>query len=135
MNVIYVDMDSSSQSIALPVTLSMEGHGCALFEIRGRVKPYTSVPLYMCVDFIDNSVIGPKLLPILRRVRLKRIKGNARQEATIEHVFSKMLWLPVNRSPLEEIRVYLSDANGQVPSFDQCHLTCTLVNIPRVRSR
>ncbi len=128
-------MDSSSQSIALPVTLFMEGKGCALFELRGRVAPFTSVPLYMCIDSIENSVIGPKLLPILRRVRLKRIKGNARQAVTIEHVFSKMLWLPVNRSPVEEIRVYLSDANGQVPSFDECHLTCTLVCIPRVRSR
>lgn len=131
MNVIYVEMESSNQVVVLPTTLDMEGKGCALFEIRGRCAPFTDMPLFLCTDFIEESTIGTKMIPILRRIEL--VSAKASPEATFNQVFHKMLWLPCNRTPLNELRVYISDEYGNIRSFDYCQVSCTLVCIPNVR--
>ena len=124
-------MTSENQSVALPTTHDMEGKGCAVFEIRGSLSPYTDIPLFLCTDFIEPSVVGSKTLPILRRIQL--IPNPKSSEAIISKVFHKMLWLPTNRSTVDEFRVYISDQHGNVRSFDHCEISCTLVCIPNIR--
>ena len=131
MNVIYVEMSSSNQRVTLPKTHDMEGKGCALFEISGRVAPYTDMPLFLCVDFIEESTVGGKTLPILRRIQL--IPDDESPEASIDQVFHKMLWLPTSRDRVDELRVYISDEHGNIRSFDYCQISCTLVCIPHVK--
>ena len=124
-------MSSSNQLVSLPTTHIMERKGCALFEISGRVAPYTDMPLFLCTDFIQDSAIGPKMMPILRRIQL--LPDSESPEATLNQVFHKMLWLPTNRDAVDELRVYISDEHGNIRSFDYCQVSCTLVCIPHVK--
>ena len=124
-------MESGNQQVALPVSHDMHEKGCALFEVRGKLAPYTDIPLFLCTDFIKGSSIGMKMMPVLRRLHL--IPDTESEEAVIDQVFHKMLWLPTNRSPVDELRVYISDQHGNLRSFDYCHISCTLVCIPNVK--
>ena len=103
MNVIYVEMSSASEQIKLPTTHDMEDKGCALFEMTGRVSPYTDIPLFLCTDFVEESVVGHKMMPVLRRLHM--VPNSESSEAIIRKVFNKMLWLPTNRSKVDELRV------------------------------
>lgn len=128
MNTIYITMTSSHELVHLPIEISGHLKGCALFEINGTVYPHVDDVLYLCVDFIDESIIGSKMMPILRRIRLHRdMTGGG---GFIDHTFNKMLWLSCNRTPIKELRVYISDAQGNLPPFVRCHINCTLVLIP-----
>lgn len=132
MNVIYASMWGTSQKITLPVTLDMEQKGCALFEITGKVSPHTEKPLFLCADFLESSIMGAhRQLPVLRRITLIPEKEGQRG-ASIEQIFNKMLWLPTNRSPVKEIRLYICDERGNPAPFNECSVSCTLVCIPNI---
>ena len=126
MNAIYVNMSGPNQLVHLPIEISGHDRGCALFEITGSVHPYTDTPLYLCADFIQESFIGHKRIPILRRIKLQ---PNDTGGATLNETFNKMLWLSCNRTPIKELRTYISDAQGHIPPFEECKLSCTLVII------
>ncbi len=128
MNAIYATMTSANQFLALPVQINVGNTGCALFEAVGSVSPPINDPLFICVDFIESSMVGDLMLPILRRITLE-VQDDGKS-AVIDELFNKMLWLPINRSPITEIRVYICDEQGNIPSFKSCHLSCTLVCIP-----
>ena len=49
-----------------------ENVGCTLFEASGCFKPYFSDPLYPCMDYVQHSVLGDKLIPVLRKLKIKR---------------------------------------------------------------
>ena len=129
MNAIYVTMSSPNHLVQLPVEISGEDKGCAVLEIQGHVWPYVEQDLYLCVDFIEESFIGAKMMPILRRITLE--KDETGGGASIRRTYDKMLWLSCNRSTIKELRTYISDAWGNFPPFVDCHISCTLVIIPR----
>lgn len=137
MNVIYARMNSPSEVIPLPVELELENKGCALFEIQGKVFPCVTQPLFLCVDFVRESIVGEKMMPILRRVMTQPLEEtdqcSAVQEAHVDRVFDKMLWLACTRSPVKEFRLYISDAQGNRAPFLRCQLDCTLVILPHLQ--
>ena len=137
MNVIYAHMNSTSEVIPLPVEMDLEHKGCALFEVHGEMFPCLPDPLFLCVDFIKESVVGEKMMPILRRLITQPVweggQCSATQGGQVNQVFDKMLWLACTRSPVKEFRLYISDARGNQAPFSRCQLDCTLVIIPHVR--
>ena len=50
-------MKGTSQKVTLPLKLDMENKGHLLFDISGMVKPYIESPIYLCADFVGNSII------------------------------------------------------------------------------
>ena len=79
----------------------MEGKGCALFDIRGKVKPFTNEPLFLCANLVESSMVGSnKQMPILRKINLLKDESMG---GIIDPMYNKILWLPTNRSPLKEI--------------------------------
>ena len=77
--------------------------GCALFDIRGKVKLFTNEPLFLCADFIKLSMVGSnKQIPILHKINLLKdeLTGGG---GIIDPMYNKILWLPTNHSPLKEI--------------------------------
>ena len=141
MNAIYFSMEGTSQKVTLPVKLDMENKGCLLFDISGMVKPYIELPIYLCANFVDNSIIvgsehptkSGMQLPILHQINLKNSHGENNVEE-IDPNYNKILWLPSSRSPIEETQVYLSDRHGNPPAFMHCNITRTLVCIPHTKS-
>ena len=65
MNCVYVFMWSNTEKVTFPIPLDMERKGYALFDIRGKVKPFTNKPLFLCTDFVEPSMVGSnKQMPI-----------------------------------------------------------------------
>ena len=92
-----------TEKVTFPIPLDMERKGCALFDIRGKVKPFTNEPLFLCANFIESRMVGSnKQMPILHKINLLKdeLMGGG---GIIDPMFNKILWLPTNRSPLKEI--------------------------------
>ena len=139
MNAIYFSMKGTSQKVTLPLELDIENKGCSLFDISGTVKLYIEPPIYLCADFVGNSiVVGSEhptersmQLPILCQINLKKTNDDNLVEIDPNY---KILWLPTSCSPVEEIRVYLSDQQEKPPTFTHCNIIRTLVCIPHSKS-
>ena len=58
MNCVYIFMHNITEKVTFPIPLDMEGKGCVLFDIRGKVKPFTNELLFLCADFIKVSMVG-----------------------------------------------------------------------------
>ena len=102
MNCVYVFMHSFTEKVTFPIPLDMEGKGCALFDIRGKMKPFTNESLFLCTDFVESSMAGNnKQMPILHNINL--LKDESTGCGIIDPIYNKILWLPTNCSPLKEI--------------------------------
>lgn len=131
MEVVYVKMESTRHKMTLPVELNTENMSVALFEITGRVRPYTPRQIFLCADFIHYSAISSlKQMPVIRKIRLNRFAKDE-DVGRINQNYDKMLWLPVNRSPLTEIELYICNEDGQLAPFETCLANCTLVFVPK----
>ena len=96
-------MHGITEKVAFPIPLDMEGKGCTLFDIRGKVKPFTNEPLFLCTNFIESSMVGSnKQMPILHKINLLKdeLMGGG---GIIDPMYNQILWLPTNHSPLKEI--------------------------------
>ena len=94
-------MRSITEKVTFPIPLDMERKGCALFDISGKVKPFTNEPLFLCTDFIKSSMVGSnKQMPILHKINL--LKDESMGGGIIDPMYNKILWLPTNHNPLKE---------------------------------
>ena len=96
-------MRGITEKVTFPIPLDMERKGCTLFDIRGKVKPFTNEPLFLCTDFIESCIVGSnKQMPILHKINLLKdeLMGGG---GIIDPMYNKILWLPTNCSPLKEI--------------------------------
>ena len=133
-------MKGTSQKVTLPLKLDMENKGCSLFDISSMVKPYIEFPIYLCANFVGNSIVVSSKhptersmqLPVLHQINLKKTDDDNPVE--IDPNYKKILWLPTSHSPVEEIQVYLSDQQGNPPAFTHCDIIRTLVCIPHSKS-
>ena len=95
-------MHGITEKVTFPIPLDMEGKGCAHFDIRGKVKPFTNEPLFLCTDFVKLSMVGSnKQMPILHNINL--LKDELMGSGIIDPIYNNILWLPTNHSPLKEI--------------------------------
>ena len=130
MEALYLTVNETDEQVFLPTTLNLQDYACGILDATGSFEPYTGKPLFLCCDFIRPSVVGDKLLPALRRIPVQRKKKGNIDTGKILARFHKLLWFPVTRAEVGEIRVYITGKDGEVPSFDNFTLNCTLVCIP-----
>ena len=122
MNVIYLQLTSANQLITLPVPLDFSHNGgCKLFEVSGWLKPYMNDGLYLCADYVQPSILGDKLISILRK------NPNNAQVSLVNQEAKEMLWLPAERSHIDEFWVYIMDSKGETPTLETCKLSCSLL--------
>lgn len=129
MNAIYVNMDSSTYWQSLPTPLEVKNMECGIMELTAKVSPAPKKEVYFCADFADNSVAGNNVMPILRRLKFTQMKDKS---GACKKMFNQILWVPIVRTPLNEIRLYITDEEGHLVPFDSCMLTCTLVARKRI---
>ena len=102
MNCVYILLHGITEKVTFPIPLDMEGKGCVLFDIRGKVNPFTNEPLFLCADFMESSMVGSnKQMPMLRKINL--LKDELTRGGIIDPMYNKILWLPTNCSPLKDI--------------------------------
>lgn len=147
MNTIYCTLNKCDNYIQLPITLDLDNKSVGLVDIYGYFFP--RIPgekvLYLCCDIIkDNGIISRSstinVYPILRRLVFKAAKTQRHPDNTtpnlekeiysydrIKETYQKILFLPCHEQKVDTIRLYLLDQNGNLPSFSDCTLNCTLL--------
>ena len=125
-------MHGIAEKVTFPIPLDMERKGCTLFDIRGKMKPFTNEPLFLCTDFIESSMVrSNKQMAILCKINL--FKDESMGGGIIDPMYNKILWLPTNCSPLKEIQLFKSDRHGRFAPLVDCNIDCTLVFIPHMK--
>ena len=105
MNVIYLQLTSANQLIKLPVALDFShSGGCTLFEVSRWIKPYMNETLYLCADCATQH-FGKQTDPHIEKIENKE-KSKYWQVALVNQEAREM-WLPVERSHMDEFRVYV----------------------------
>lgn len=114
------------ERITLAMPLKVEGYGCGLFEISGRVvnKNQKRDPLYLCCDICEDSNVHDNKMPVLRQLVRN---GNGLIQNDINHI----IWLKINRPIVSTIRLYIATADGELASLTSSKLDCALLFIPR----
>ena len=100
--------------------------GCTLFKVSRWIKPYMNETLYLCADYVQPSILGNKLIPVLRKFKIKRNPNNA-QGALVNQEAREMLWLSFEGNHIDEFRVYIMDSEGKIPTLESCMLNCSLL--------
>ena len=129
MNAIYINMDSSTFWQSLPSPLEVENMECGILELMAKVSPAPKKEVFLCADFADTSIVGDNVMPILRRIKFTQMKDKS---GACKKMFNPVLWVPIVRSPLNEIRLYITDGEGDLFPFDSCMLSCTVVARRRI---
>ena len=79
--------------------------------------------LYLCADYVQPSILGDKLIPVLRKLK----NPNNSQASLVSQEAKEMLWLPTVRSHIDEFWVYIMDSKGEIPTLETCKLNCSLL--------
>ena len=114
---------SGDTTVDLPIPLEVEGYVCGVIEMSGKIITTFKGDLFLCSDICEESVVGDIVLPVLRNI-LRR--GNGVVINDINHV----IWLKVMRPHISNIRFYISNAKGDIMTFKDSKLKCTLLFIP-----
>lgn len=121
MKALYLST-TGDNTLELPLPLEVEGFGCGLIELSGRVES-PKEDLFLCCDICEESFSGLTMMPILRN--LKR-KANGFITNELHHV----IWLRVMRPHISSIRLYIANKSGDIITLPKNYLTCTLLFIP-----
>ena len=100
-NVKYVNNTAYDFRVQLPRPIHLQGHWTvSLTELQ--IPLNNNNPLLICTDLCENSIIGEKELPVLRRVipKLKSIE------------FAHHYVIPVRVKHFQTIRIYIRDDNN-----------------------
>ena len=124
MNTVYITMKSTDMRVSLPATLEAAGAEYGLFEITGKLVPCPRSGVYLCADFVDSSLVEGTVLPVLRRIKFSQQKD---QSGAVRKTYNPVLYVPVIRNRLDDFRLYITDAEGDLVPFEICSLNCTLV--------
>ena len=137
MPCLYLNMNSADSNIELPVPLKLNTSGVAIVDISGEYFPRSPGKVYyLCCDFVEPSVLQGKknsnVFPILRMLNFKAGKNkNEDYVDKIKENYAKLIFTGCNRDEVQDLRLYLIDEDGNLPSFEDCQLKCTLLIIPR----
>lgn len=124
MHALYLNTDSDKVT-NLAVPLNLEGYACGLISIRGRINKIVEKDksIFLCCDIIEESSINEKRLPIIREI-LRNSRG------IVDEKLENIIWLQVLRPYISNVRLYISDENGEIISFPGQKVYCTLLFIP-----
>ena len=122
--------DTLNYISSLPNDLSEYGIGVAnIIGTITRKEKRVGIahsPLYLCCDIIESShVTGNSRsirLPVLRQIITTKAQSN-----NVNVTIPKILYFDIIQSPISNIRLYLTDGDGEKVAFSKCDLTVTLL--------
>ena len=110
---------SGDTSLELPVPLEVDGCVCGIIEMYGKLGTYKG-DLYLCSDICEESLVGDIVIPVLRKI-VRRPNG------VIVNGINHIIWLRMMRPQITSIRFYIVNARGDIMSFEDDKLKCTLL--------
>ena len=118
MKSLYIST-SGDTTLELPVPLDVEGCLCGIIDMSGKLTTYKG-DIFLCSDICEESVAGETVMPVLRNIK-RRTNGVVVND--VNHV----IWLKVIRPKLYSICFYIANARGDIMSFGDDKLKCTLL--------
>lgn len=136
----YLKTTGNTVNHVFAIPQDFTAYSCTVIQVSGDVvleklgktrskqqQPGYS-PLYLCCDICEHSFLGgldseiPLKLPILLELPpLEGFVGNR------DLFMNRLLWVGVNNNRVNDIRLYIVDEFGNIPSFETCKLRCTLL--------
>lgn len=117
----YPDNRALDFNTLLPERIQLESGGwrCGLTQLvlphtPGNVGTDGEVPLYLCCNICDDSIVGEKKLPVLARVTENHTEP------------SHVTYVKLRTRALSTVRVYLTDRHGAPASLRGGTSYCTL---------
>ena len=107
-------------SFNIPITLQGQWE-VGLVDITGH--PSYSGVYYVCSDLCETNFVNSDSLPVLRRLFTT--------QSAFHREYSPVLYVPVCKSVIEGIRIYIKDRDLTEHSDFQTVLHCTLHLRPR----
>ena len=126
MNAVYLST-SGDTTTQLPIPLEIQGYGCGVIEMTGKVYYSEKEPIYLCSDICEESFVGNNKMPILRRIKRG---ANGIVNSNIHNI----IWLCVMRPTISSIRLYIANGKGEIISLGNEELNCTLLFIPNKKN-
>ena len=83
-------------------------------------KSNKGAEIFICCDICQETFVGGKELPLLRRIIL-----DGEKEST-NIIFTSPYYIPVKTSQLQQIQIYIKDRSGNLVSFQQEQVSLTL---------
>ena len=118
MKSLYIST-SGDTTLELPVLLDVEGCLCGIIDMSGKLTTYKG-DIFLCSDICEESVVGETVMPVLQNIK-RRTNGVVVND--VNHV----IWLKVIRPKLYSICFYIANARGDIMSFGDDMLKCTLL--------
>ena len=110
---------SGDTTLELPVPIDVDGCVCGIIEMNGKLSSYKG-DIFLCSDICEESIAGATVMPVLRNIK-RRTNG------VIINDLNHVIWLKVIRSKITSIRFYIANAKGEMISFGEEKLKCTLL--------
>ena len=118
MKSLYIST-SSDTTLELPVPFEVDGCVCGIIEMSGKLSTYKG-DIFLFSDICEESITGETVMPVLQKIK-RRPNGFIMND--VNHV----IWLRLNRPKLSSIRFYIANTKGDIMSFGNEKLKCTLL--------
>ena len=122
MNAVYLSTNGDTTT-QLPTPLEMQGYGCGVIEMTGKVYYSEKEPIYLCSNICEESIVENIKMPILRRIK----RGAS---GIVNSSICNIIWLRVMRPTISSIRLYIANGKGEIITLGSEKLNCTLLFIP-----
>ena len=109
---------SGDTTLELPIPMDVDGYVCGILELNGKLSTYRG-DIFLCSD-ICESFAGDTVMPVLQNIK-RRTNG------VIINDINHVIWLRVIRAKINSIHFYIANAYGEILSFGEEKLKCTLV--------
>lgn len=88
------------------------------FSTESLISSKKKSELFVCCDICEESIVGGKEAPLLRRIYLGKNPKNI--------TYSQPYYIPVKIGQLQQIAIYITDRDGNLVSFLNGPVTVTL---------
>ena len=90
---------------------------------KRHIKEKNQDDLYLCSDIVVSSYVHSIKLPVLRCIKRK-------PNGYILNNISRPIWLSLNRPFISNIRLYITNNQGEIISLPNKSLNCTVLFLP-----
>ena len=118
MKSLYIST-SGDTTLELPVPFEVDGCVCGIIEMSGKLSTYKG-DIFLCSDICEESITGETVMPVSQKIK-------QRPDGFIMSDVNHVIWLRLNRPKLSSIRFYIANAKGDIMSYRDEKLKCTLL--------
>ena len=109
----YFQNKPNSFTIQLNKQIQFDGYWTVAlteFNVESLLSTSTIHEIFVCCNFCEETIVGSKELPVLRRIYL-------REKSPGNMIFTFPYYIPMKIGQLQQISLYITDKDGNLVSF------------------